>query len=74
MNEEPIQFPQANNPEDVGGIITYYLEDMGYIIQKIGFINNNFTVTTDKKVTEKDMSEIRISVEDRGYPISFVNE
>lgn len=72
MNEEPTQFPQANNPEDVGGIITSYLENMGYEVQEFGFLNNNFTVTTDKKVTEKDMSEIRMSVESRGYTIKFL--
>ncbi len=72
MNEEPVQFPQANDPDTIGGIITSYLIDMGYEVQEIGILNNNFTVTTDKKVTEKDMSEIRVSVESRGYTVKFL--
>ncbi len=72
MNEEPTQFPPANDPETIGIIITSYLRDMGYTVQNIGILNNNFTVTTDKKVTEKDMSEIRMSVESKGYTIKFL--
>lgn len=67
-----IQFPPANDPGTIGGIITSYLRDMGYEVQKFGFLHNNFTATTDKKVTEKDMSEIRMSVESRGYTIEFL--
>lgn len=72
MNEEPIQFPRANNPKDVGGMIESYLSNMGYEVQEFGITSNNFNVTTDKKVTEKDMSEIRMSLESRGYTIKFL--
>ena len=72
MNEKPTKFPQANNPKDVGGMITSYLGDMGYEVQEFGLTSRNYTVTTDKKVTEKDMSEIRMSVESKGYTIEFL--
>jgi hypothetical protein len=72
MNEEPIQFPKANNPEDVGGMIKSYLRDMGYEVQRFSLLNNKFIITTNKKVTEKDMSEICMSAESRGYTIEFL--
>ena len=73
MNEEPIQFPPANDPDTIGGIITSYLRSAGITVQKIGIGNNNFTITPDKKVPEEIMSNIRMSVESRGFTIKFIN-
>ena len=70
MNEES-PFPQANNPKDVGGLITSYLRDAGIKFQ-IGISNNNFIVTTKEKVPEEIISKIRMSVESKGYTIKFL--
>ena len=72
MREEPLQFPQANEPDTIGGIITYYLRSAGITVQKIGIGNNNFTITPDKKIPEEIMSNIRMSVESKGFTIKFL--
>lgn len=74
VREELLQFPQANDPNTTRGIITSNLRDAGIKVQKFGILNNNFTVTTDKKVPEEIMSSIRKSVENRGYTIEFLTE
>lgn len=70
MNEETI-FPPANDPNFIRVLIMTPLGDAG-IKAHIVRTNNNFDVTPDQKVPEELMSNIRMSVVDRGYTIKFL--
>ena len=73
MNEEPIQFPPANDkPKEIERVynhITFELKKEG-----IDVIQNNFidgTVITNKKVPEKIGLRLREFAKNKGFPIKF---
>ena len=75
MTEESIpDFPQPNPYDLVGVYIRSELKKAGITVQGNGIDipNKKFTVTTDKKVPEDIMSNLREYVENKGFTIKFL--
>jgi hypothetical protein len=75
--ESPQSFPQPNYYNYVEGVCAYIkleLEKVGINPRKIGISigNNVITVTTNKKVPEETMSNIRKDADYNGFTIKFL--
>lgn len=77
MNEEPIQFPRANDKLKEIEIILNYIKlelQKKEITAQLGkdISNKNLTVTTDKEVPEEIKSSIRKYAENYDFIIEFL--
>ena len=76
MREESAQsFPRQSKHELVSAYIESELKKVGIELQQINIdiLNNNCTVTTDKKVPEEIMSNISEYTDSKGITIKFLN-
>lgn len=72
--ESPQSFPQPNQAGLIYAYIKSKLEKAEITLQRIDMdiLNNTCTVTTDKKVPEQVMSNVREHVASKGITIKFL--
>ena len=70
--ESPQSFPLPNNVELIHVYVESELKKVGINLQRIGIDGNVITVTTDKKVPGKTMSNIREDAAYKDLTIKFL--